>query len=64
MIGDLMVMAVGLIGDRLYDTVCAGIVFLVGMGILFKTESKTGWLFVLAGLAWAFLTWKDMIFMD
>lgn len=64
MLWELMVMGGPLFGgDTTYNAVCALIVFLVGMGILFKTESKIGWLFIIAALGWAFLTFKDLIFM-
>ena len=48
-------------GDTLYNAIAALVVFLVGMGILMKTESKAGWIFVIAAIGWAYLTFKEFI---
>jgi hypothetical protein len=49
--------------ERLYDAVGALIVFIVGIGILTKAGNRLGWLFVAAALGWAYLTFRDLIFM-
>jgi hypothetical protein len=48
-------------GDMLYNAIAALVVFLVGVGILMKTESKTGWIFIIAAIGWAYLTFKELI---
>jgi len=55
------IMAGPVFHDRLYDTVGALVVFLVGAFIWFQTGKKVGWLFVAAALIWAFLTYRDLI---
>ncbi|MBM3335454.1 hypothetical protein FJY63_12405 [Candidatus Sumerlaeota bacterium] len=48
-------------GDTRYNGVCVAVVFLVGVGILMKTRSRFGWVFIAASLVWAYDTFKDYV---
>ena len=61
---DLMALQAPLFGgDRLYNSLLALGLFVAGAAILFKAGKMVGWLFIVAGLAWAYLTYKDLLFM-
>jgi hypothetical protein len=49
-------------GDKTYNAVAALVVFLVGMGIYFKSGNRLGWLFIVAALVWTYLTFQDLLF--
>ena len=50
-------------GDMLYNTICVLILVIVGAGLLAKTESRIAWLFILAAIVWAYMTYQELIFM-
>jgi hypothetical protein len=58
-----LIMVGPIFDDRLYDSIGALVVFLVGAGIWFKTGNRLGWLFVIAAFIWAYLTYKDLLSM-
>ncbi|MFH0792734.1 MAG: hypothetical protein V2A74_01735 [bacterium] len=46
--------------ERLYHFLGAGVLVVIGAALALRAGSKWGWLVILGGLAWAYLTLKDM----
>jgi len=59
---ELTIMA-GPLGDKVYDSIAALVIFLVGAGIWFRTGNRFGWLFMVAAAIWIYLTFQDLLFM-
>jgi len=50
-------------GDKLYNSILAIILLIVGLALVMKAGKKIGWLFVAGAFVWGYLTFKDLLFM-
>jgi hypothetical protein len=61
---ELLIMQAPLFGgDKLYNALLALMVFIAGVALLLKVGSKWGLLLIAAAAFWAFLTFKDLLYM-
>jgi len=49
-------------GDRLYNSLLALGLFMAGAAIVFKAGKMFGWLLIIAGLVWAYLTFQELLY--